>query len=607
MKETILSKRKVLTFISGILICITLTACTSKGQDAQLTGNNDQTTQSGTVQVNEATDTDENTETVTDSASDKTKALTGQWEMIYTIYESQYGKDEHYNSCDMSDDPYSPSSAMNIYEKDGKMFADYKFSGFESNTKYLGNELLLLNEPAYKECKNQEWCYKFTDPFEEDESGVQKITLIDDDTLICSSVYTDGEVGSDEYYYSVTSNYYIRKESEKLKDRESLRYFETATVSNAQDLLNSIANNKKVLLEAGTYDFSAVNEANIHNDFVTYEYGEYKISGVNNFCIEAKEGADVLICVDDAYSPVMHFMNTRNVTLRNITAGHNVEPGYCSGSVIELESAFGMKIDNCRLFGCGTYGIEGRYIDYMEVLNSDIYECTYGLLSLGNAYTCNFKDCTFRDSSDLSMITVDSGYDINFENCEFKNNRVSEEFSTCYFVELSEYAEVTFTDCSFKNNQYSKFANRKVKQINCMISDNGDPDMSNVDESHVTDASGLISEYDEVAKRQKEIDDSFGSDSLLDQQTMNSLSYESYDMWDHLLNDIWGYLRNTLEEKEMDELTEEQKQWIKEKEASVRAAGADFEGGSMQPMLEYSTGSDITKKRVDYLMDKFVR
>ena len=46
---------------------------------------------------------------------------------------------------------------------------------------------------------------------------------------------------------------------------------------------------------------------------------------------------------------------------------------------------------------------------------------------------------------------------------------------------------------------------------------------------------------------------------------------------------------------------------VKEKEAAVKTAGADFEGGSMQSMVEYGTGADYTRKRVEYLMGMYFR
>ena len=165
---------------------------------------------------------------------------------------------------------------------------------------------------------------------------------------------------------------------------------------------------------------------------------------------------------------------------------------------------------------------------------------------------------------------------------------------------------MTFTDCKFENNQYNKFANRKVKQINCNISDNGDPDMSNVNSEDAVDQDSLLKSYDDACTRQKEIDELFAKGNM-DQQTMNQTAFEEYQLWDTLLNSIWGYLRNTLDEDTMLDLTDEQKQWIKEKEAAVKTAGEDFEGGSMQPMVEYGTGADYTRKRVEYLMGMYFR
>ena len=116
----------------------------------------------------------------------------------------------------------------------------------------------------------------------------------------------------------------------------------------------------------------------------------------------------------------------------------------------------------------------------------------------------------------------------------------------------------------------------------------------------------MLKSYDDACTRQKEIDELFAKGNM-DQQTMNQTAFEEYQLWDTLLNSIWGYLRNTLDEDTMLDLTDEQKQWIKEKEAAVKTAGEDFEGGSMQPMVEYGTGADYTRKRVEYLMGMYFR
>lgn len=86
------------------------------------------------------------------------------------------------------------------------------------------------------------------------------------------------------------------------------------------------------------------------------------------------------------------------------------------------------------------------------------------------------------------------------------------------------------------------------------------------------------------------------------QQPMNVKSYEIYKAWDEQLNSLWSVLTDVLDEDEMEKLREEQRQWIKEKEASVEKAGKEFEGGSMQPLVENEEASRMTKERIFELM-----
>ncbi|MBR1913907.1 MAG: DUF1311 domain-containing protein [Lachnospiraceae bacterium] len=54
-------------------------------------------------------------------------------------------------------------------------------------------------------------------------------------------------------------------------------------------------------------------------------------------------------------------------------------------------------------------------------------------------------------------------------------------------------------------------------------------------------------------------------------------------------------------------LKEEQQKWIKEKENAMKEAGAGFEGGSMQSMVEYGAGSASTRKRTELLIGKYIQ
>ncbi|MCD7884454.1 MAG: DUF1311 domain-containing protein [Lachnospiraceae bacterium] len=89
----------------------------------------------------------------------------------------------------------------------------------------------------------------------------------------------------------------------------------------------------------------------------------------------------------------------------------------------------------------------------------------------------------------------------------------------------------------------------------------------------------------------------------LSQSELNQYSYEMYQIWDDMLNVLWGYLKTSLSEEEMAELTQEELAWIEEKESAVTAAGAEFEGGTMQPYLENTTAASVTKERVYVLLE----
>lgn len=96
-----------------------------------------------------------------------------------------------------------------------------------------------------------------------------------------------------------------------------------------------------------------------------------------------------------------------------------------------------------------------------------------------------------------------------------------------------------------------------------------------------------------------EDDDSMAS---ADQATMNRHSYEVFQKWDVLLNDIYRYLKSTMSASEFKALEADEIRWINEKETAVKAAGAEFEGGSMRPLVENTTATSYTKERCYYLI-----
>lgn len=84
----------------------------------------------------------------------------------------------------------------------------------------------------------------------------------------------------------------------------------------------------------------------------------------------------------------------------------------------------------------------------------------------------------------------------------------------------------------------------------------------------------------------------------LTQFDLNMKSKELYDLWDGALNYLWGELKTTLPEDEFSVLTQEQLQWIEDKERAVTEAGKLYEGGSIYALIVNSEAAAITESRV---------
>lgn len=92
----------------------------------------------------------------------------------------------------------------------------------------------------------------------------------------------------------------------------------------------------------------------------------------------------------------------------------------------------------------------------------------------------------------------------------------------------------------------------------------------------------------------------------LSQAEMTETASALYQIWDKALNVVWSQLKDKLEPAAMDALTGEELEWIANKENEILKAGAEFEGGSMQSMVAYSKGAELTKARV-YELAEYLR
>lgn len=389
---------------------------------------------------------------------------------------------------DVAEDIYLTSS-LTVYQEDEKYKLDLEYFYEDYDLEIFGKSIERREGSLYQECANQEW---YADVIKKEYDGYSisyKVALLDADTLELYRIteYTDADEESCDMHL-----YYKKADSDLEAAIYQYRYQDEIVVSNVKDFYNAIGNNRKIILKEGTYNLSELSEEDKDNKKVNwrydYIYGDQYEDGytydyvyfpeeqiycyeVKNLIIEGEEGADVHICTEDEMIAPLAFNSCNHITLRNLRIGHMVEPGVCAGAVTYFNYVQKVEIDNCSLYGCGTYGISAENSSEFDVTNTDIYECSYGLIDLRGCYSMNITDSTLRDSKDLSMFSLWESSSIHFKNCTITGNDSTKYEDTAFIDCTNTWGDITFENCKFSNNKYKTLQTGEAEFINCEMND----------------------------------------------------------------------------------------------------------------------------------------
>lgn len=126
------------------------------------------------------------------------------------------------------------------------------------------------------------------------------------------------------------------------------------------------------------------------------------ISGLTNLTIRSEDTdrATHVISAVPRYAHVLTFENCSAITLENLTAGHTKEPGSCMGGVICFRNCEDLLVNNCGLYGCGVIGVMGQYSKNLQIINSEIYECSRSGIELINSANVTIAGTLIRDIGD---------------------------------------------------------------------------------------------------------------------------------------------------------------------------------------------------------------
>ena len=134
------------------------------------------------------------------------------------------------------------------------------------------------------------------------------------------------------------------------------------------------------------------------------------IKGAGNSSIE----------VNPRYAFCLKFVNCSHCVVENLTIGHTIG-GFCSGGVISAEQS-SLTVKECDLYGAGTYGRDMRDTYNFKLINSNIHDCTYGIIQMRNCTMTSFERCDFFSNREYGLIEGWANNGVKFDDCRFFAN-----------------------------------------------------------------------------------------------------------------------------------------------------------------------------------------
>ena len=177
-------------------------------------------------------------------------------------------------------------------------------------------------------------------------------------------------------------------------------------VKTADEFLKALAPDTCIILDSELIIFS--DATGYGTETGEYYYWEDNFDGpslvirnLSNLTVMAEgedRGAHTLSAIP-RYANVLTFENCSAITLSGFTGGHTEEPGACMGGVFQLRNCEDVLVENCGMFGCGTMGVDAINTLNLQVINSEIYECSVTGIQLDSCENVTIGGTLIRDIS----------------------------------------------------------------------------------------------------------------------------------------------------------------------------------------------------------------
>ena len=250
----------------------------------------------------------------------------------------------------------------------------------------------------------------------------------------------------------------------------------SVTVSTVDELLSAIAPNTTITLTEGLYDLSQASDYGVAHEDGYYSWvnsfdgPELVISRVSGLSLVGE--GEVTISAVPRYADVLSFSSCTDICLAGLTLGHTEEEGQCVGGVVDLAAVDSAIISQCKLFGCGVIGVRSQDSTGIQVVESEIYDCSYSAAQIYTSFNVVFNNCKIYDNETYSSLF----YFSTSENCAVINCEISGNTSPV-LLDVSYSPGIYFAGNVVENNPLSGgmffISGSDVTVEGCSFSGNG--------------------------------------------------------------------------------------------------------------------------------------
>jgi hypothetical protein len=238
---------------------------------------------------------------------------------------------------------------------------------------------------------------------------------------------------------------------------------EDYTVSTYEEFFDALGSDRTIIIDGGSLflsdyfeDFPWEGESTpgeypapcAHWESV-FDGSSLVLSDLENLTIRGSGDLACSLLTEYRYAYVLEFRNCEGITLENLVIGH--EPaGYCMNGVLGFSVCRDVSVDGCELFGCGVEGLTILGCIGFTFVDSEIRDCTYGILTCINSTDLLFEDSVFRDNREFWGVVLDSCNQVEFLDCTFRGNHV--DFFGNPLFDFFGCGYVLMRDCTVREN-----------------------------------------------------------------------------------------------------------------------------------------------------------